>query len=108
MNKALIRKPTLAPNQDLFDLDNIKDAPEDVKSELKFPKVISTPTQVLELFAIKDTLNVNEIIIGLYRKFKIKKARSTIAIIVTRLRSQGIIKKTKGIAGSYTLVKDVK
>jgi hypothetical protein len=108
MNKALIRKPTPAIKQDLFDLDNIKDAPEDVKSELKFPKAVSTPTQILELFAIKDTLSVNEIIIGLYRKFKIKKARSTVALTVTRLRSQGIIKKAKGVAGSYTLVKDVK
>ena len=112
MNKTIVRKsvvnkvkPVSASSDDIFDLKSMQDAPQDVKSELRPSKESSLTSTILALYNIKSPLTVNELIIGLYRKFKIKTKRSTLVVAISRLSSQGIIKKTKGVKTSYGLVK---
>jgi hypothetical protein len=58
---------------DIFDLNNLEDISDKCKKQLISKKSYDY-TKVYDLFDIKHRLNVNEIIVGLYRKFKMEKS----------------------------------
>jgi len=63
-------------NVAIFDLNNISDLDKDIVSELKSHKQNKEDSQIISLFKIKDNLNVDEVIVGLARRYNLKKTRS--------------------------------
>lgn len=73
MKEKTIEK-NLTPAE-MFDLDDLSDLSEKVLNEIKRPKSIDIYLKLLEA---KSPLTMNEIIIGLYRKFGVEKTRNSV------------------------------
>ena len=89
-------------NQDnsIFKLDNLDDLKEDLKQEVKSQlkkfkknKISKATKEMLSLFDIKNTLSVDEIIIGLARKYGVTKKRNTITSTLHNLTRTGVLKR---------------
>jgi hypothetical protein len=89
-----------------FDLGYREDLPDEIKNNLKDMKKIKITviSMIMELFKIKNTLSVDEIIVGLFRKFNIVKSRMNVVGSLYYLKLQGELKIT-GI-GVYSLIEE--
>lgn len=84
---------------DIFDTKNLSDLPDKLIKNLKInPK----DDEVMELFKLKNILNINEIIIGIYRKYKIYRSRDWVTNKVYTLNKTNKIKRIK--YGTYMIV----
>jgi hypothetical protein len=91
-------------SNNIFDTQNIHDLPEFLKNQLK--KGYGKDTEkLLSLFDLKETLNIDEIIVGLFRKYQLEKNRvwvTSTAYNLTRIKlleslGSGIYRKVKAL-----------
>ena len=87
----------------IFDIDNLNDVSQEIKEQLRKKRKIAD--SILNLFKIKNQLSIDEIIVGLYRKYKLAPNRLSIANQLYRLHKDGLIKKVHGAKGIYALYK---
>jgi len=90
-------------DNELFDTNNISDLGENIVSELKLSKMNSGDQQLMELFSIKPQLTIDQIIIGIFRKFGVEKKRGWVTSRLYSLVKKGKLQKVEGINGSYEL-----
>lgn len=87
----------------IFDLTTLDDLNDEVKKQLH---IASTgDKEILELFKIKNILNIDEIIVGMARKYKTTKKRSYIINRLYNLVKKGFLTKVTGKKGLYQLIK---
>ncbi len=89
---------------DIFDLTNLDDLSATCKKKLLSKKAYDY-TLVYELFKIKETLNVNEIIVGLYRKFNLEKNAMQIRSLITVLIRHKLVIKVNGSVNVFQKAK---
>ena len=89
---------------DIFDLTNLDDLSATCKKKLLSKKAYYY-TLVYELFKIKETLTVNEIIVGLYRKFNLEKSAMQIRSLINILISRKLVIKVNGSVNVFQKVK---
>jgi len=82
-------------HKELFDLKNTKDLPKGVVAQIS--KSAGRPANktraMLELFDLKDCLSTDEIIVGLYRKYGIKRTKKALHTVIHHLIKKGTLKK---------------
>lgn len=65
---------------DIFSLDNLDDLPVNLKAELKILSRDDFEKRVIELFLVANRpLNVDEVTVGLFRKFREERPRASVA-----------------------------
>lgn len=87
--------------ENLFDLSKTDDLPEKIKEKLRRIPVRKDAKKLLDLFKIKQTLSIDEIIVGLYRQYKMEKSRTWIHSTLYNLSRKEILKKVEGTKGVY-------
>ncbi len=91
----------------IFDTTNIDDINDDVKNMVVIKKTIRVRPAIKELFKIKKKITLNEIIVGLYRKFDIKaKQRGTVKSHMYHLIYEGFLIKVTNEIETYELIED--
>jgi len=64
---------------DIFDLEQLDDVPSEIQGTLQVTKRDEFETNLIELFSIANRpLNLDEVIVGYYRKFAVAKERTKI------------------------------
>lgn len=86
---------------DIFDTVTTDDLPNDIKDFISH----STKRKIFLLFKSKSILTVDEIIVALYRKYKLIKNKPTVRLAIHNLCKSGKIKTLE--PGLYELIKDV-
>lgn len=89
-------------NKDIFNLNDISDLSSTTRKYLNKHRLHSGCSNILNLFDIKETLSLDEIIVGLYRLYKMEKSRSWLASTLYSLSARGLIKKD---GKKYTRIK---
>ncbi len=90
---------------DIFNLNNTDDLDADIVSELKKSNATNrSDVMILELFDIKSQLDIDEIIVGLARKFHLKKKRGWVSNRLHALSKIGKISRMKGKKGIYNKI----
>jgi len=77
----------VSSESDIFNIDCIDDVPHELKKEIlgeRYRAGIGS-VSILKLFNVKAQLSVDEILIGLYRKFGIKKNRRWVSLTMHNL-----------------------
>jgi hypothetical protein len=78
----------------IFYLGNLSSVPDDVKENLLLKNSFREDTKkVMILFDIKRQLNVDEIVIGLYRKYGLTKKRPWVNSTLNNLIRSGFVKR---------------
>ena len=88
---------------DIFNITDLKGIPKSVVSNLRLCRKNETSKNIMELFELKRELNLNEIVIGLYKKFNLEKSRASITVSLTHLVSKKLLLKND--FGTYEKVK---
>lgn len=91
-------------DSNIFDLENISDLGENVTSQLKVSSISKNDRKILDLFEIKNTLSIDEIIVGLARKYELSKERSWVSNRLYSLSKSRKLEKIKGKKGIYRLI----
>lgn len=78
--------------KNIFNLKEINDLPKNVSKEIKINKRHDVARKLLSLFDIKKELSINEILVGLYRVYKIVKTRIWVSSTLYNLKRSNIIK----------------
>jgi hypothetical protein len=89
----------------LLDLADISDLPDDIKNSLAKRAGDTISDKILSLFEIKNPLSIDEIIVGLYRGYKMKKPRHAIQTYMVHLRTNNEIKRLPGRIAIYDRIK---
>jgi hypothetical protein len=92
-------------NSNLFDLENTDDLALELKKMLKpFSFNATLREMIIALFKIKDTLSIDEVMVGLYRNNKQIKSRVAVGMCLYKLKKEKIVR----IAGHgvYKLIKN--
>jgi hypothetical protein len=89
----------------IFDGTDVSDLPPDVQKEISPLHRGTYSFHVRELFKIKNTLHVDEIIIAYYRQHKHKLERKKAQEIVNNLTIQKILKRVD--VNTYQLIREV-
>jgi len=86
--------------KNVFELGDITDIPDDLKSNLKTMESTCPKTSnILKLFEIKSELTIDEILVGLYRMFGHKKTRVWVSSSLYNLSRKKMV--TKSDSGVY-------
>ena len=81
-------------NDDIFDIKNIDDIDEITKKYIKTRhRDCKKSMEVLSLFEIKNILSIDEILVGMYRKYRKIVTRAYIRNKMFFLKEKGLIKK---------------
>lgn len=85
---------------DIFDLNKLDDLDDSIKSQLSH-KESSICHDIQSLFDIKPELNINEIVVGLYRQYNRDISRDQVRYAIYHLcNRKHVIKRTsRGIYG---------
>jgi len=89
-----------------FDLKNIEDIPNNLKKELKLNRISSHSKKLLSLFEKKNILCIDEIIVGLYRLYKLEKTRTWVSYTLYNLNKKINIIKSPNKKGYYEKLKE--
>lgn len=97
-------KSLIMHDEKIFNLITVEDLPADVKHNIsraipkkQKPRPNTMQNRIASLFSIKEILTINEIIVGLYRKYDVIKGRaSVISCLYTLCRSNKIKKIGRG------------
>ena len=89
--------------KDIFSFHDIKDIPDDVRKETKALRRDGDIDLICKLFEIKSPLSLDEILVGLYRKFKIQKERKWLMSAMHRASRSGMVERADGKRGVYKL-----
>lgn len=92
-----------------FNTDYMGDLPASIIKELKGgmkPRGFGERSlQLLELFKLKKTLTMEEIIVGMFRTYQVEVKRVWVTSALYRLKAKELIKKVKGKKSTYELLK---
>lgn len=91
--------------EDIFDTKNILYIPVSLKNQLSGLRHSKQTKELLSLFKIKNRLTIDEILVGLYRKYKRQQSRVWVTYTAYNLTRKGIIKRFS--VGEYGLVKNI-
>lgn len=80
---------------DIFNLNELSDLPLETKKQISLKLYSSNKQKVINLFDIKNPLNMDEIIVAFYRKHKVQIKRSWLINILYILRKKLLITKYK-------------
>lgn len=90
-----------SPQSDLFAIDpfDLDGLPEELVSELAISKADQEDAQIIQLFRIAQRpLNINEVMVGLYRKFEVRQKRTALSARLYRMASRGeLVNVEKGV-----------
>jgi hypothetical protein len=90
-------------NEALIDTTNLDDIPNDLKNELKKRGLNGSDEKILSIISEFTQLSIDEMLIGLFRKYNISKKRTWLA---NRLFVLSKLNKVKKVSrGRYELVK---
>lgn len=81
--------------KDIFDIKDISDIPAIVANNLTSLRMSSPVKQLISLFKIKNSLTIDEVLVGSFRKHKKTYARSYVSCILYNLYRRGLLKKQK-------------
>lgn len=81
---------------DFFDLNNLDDLPDEVKKEVSLLGLRKDTERLLSLFDIKNQLTIDEIIVGMSRKYGMNKKRNWVSSTVYNLKRRKTIKEIDG------------
>ena len=87
--------------KNIFDSKDVSDLPEDILCELKKTRLGEMPTSILKLYDIKGELSVDEVLIGLFRKYAIIKTRKQVVSYIYFLTRRKYIIRIRGKQGVY-------
>lgn len=93
----------------IYDTDNTDDLPDSVLKNIKQIRGGKRGLKnqvsiiILELFNDKKTLNIDEVIVALYRKYKVEKTRVYVQNKLYSLYACGYLVKEKGDQSTYSL-----
>ena len=92
-----------------FNPKNVDDLPIEVVLELQGKKKGHNMLKKVEILFLDGggTLNIDEVIVGLWRKYRDAKKRKTVTHILHRMKMRGFIQPTEN-TGEYTLVREVR
>lgn len=90
--------------KDLFDLNNLEDLPEELGKELAYLRSRQNTKKLLSLFDIKNQLSVDEMLVGMVRKYGVKKERSWFLSTISNLKHRKIIKQVDGKKKVYEII----
>jgi len=83
-------------------LGNIADLPEELKKWLQATKIDDLEQKILDVFdELEGIANIDEIIVGLYRRFELIQERPYISNKLYRMAKSGHLKSVKGKKGIY-------
>lgn len=90
-------------------MGNIEDLPEELKSELQACKTDALEDQIIHVIndLYKGMANIDEILVGLYRKFKSMQKRPFLISRLYRMMRSGVIFSVKKKKGVYTTKKEL-
>lgn len=81
-------------NQDIFSLKNVEDIPEHIQKDLSFNKKHGLSKRIIYLITIAERpLGIDEIMVGLYRKFGVKKSKNQIHRKMYYMNKDGHVKR---------------
>lgn len=87
------KAPEMALDQaDLFALDPfaLDEFPDDLVNELAISRADQEDAQIVQLFRIaRRPLNINEVMVGLFRKFQVQSKRTALSARLYRMASRG-------------------
>ncbi len=86
----------MGENNNFFDLNDLSDLPGDVKKEIFLVGFQKNTVMLLSLFNIKNPLSIDEMIVGMMRKYNIKKKRNWFAATIYNLKKRKVIRKIEG------------
>ena len=92
-------------SENMFNTANLDDLPQELKNELKKKNLNSGDEKILSLFSEKNELSIDEILIALYRKYKIVQKRTWVSNRLFVLSKAGQVGKIK--KGRYKINKNV-
>lgn len=78
---------------DIFDTNNIEDLPELSRKRIKLSNFKGNTLKVIDLFELKNTLSVNEVIVSLYRLHKLEKTKGWVHTTLNNLQLKETIKR---------------
>lgn len=86
-------------------LGNIADLPEELKSQLQATKTDELERQIIDVLSssLEGVGNLDEILVNLYRKFKVIQERGYLSNKLYRMAKGGHIKSVKGKKGVYQM-----
>jgi hypothetical protein len=99
------------PEADLFALDpfDLGNIPDELIEELKISRAEKADAQLLELFKYaRRPLNISEVLIGLFRMFKISEKRTAVSARLYRLTQANQLESVEGERGVYKLAEKTK
>lgn len=79
-------------SKNIFDINNISDLSGDCKKQLK-NKFADETLRLLDLFERKPVLSISEVIVALYRLYKIVKSRTWVSTTLYNLGQKKLIKR---------------
>jgi len=98
LNKSLLEKVGKR-------LGNVSDLPEELKKQLQATKTDKLERQILEVFSDLDGIgNIDEILVGLYRKYKVTQDRAFLCNKMYRMAKSGHLKSVQGKKGAYQAI----
>jgi hypothetical protein len=88
----------------IFDTVKTEDLPSELLEQLKNNALNSYDTKIMSFFIYKKELNIDEILIALFRKYKIIKTRAWLSNRLYFLSQKNKVKKIA--KGKYVCVKE--
>lgn len=95
----------MSETENIFDLEDIGDLPESTVNQLRFLGIRKNTQSLLELFEIKAQLSIDEILVGLKRKYEIQATRGWVSSTIYNLKRRNILKVVDGTKKVYEKVK---
>jgi len=87
--------------KDIFDLSDITDISKKVELNLVGLRINKKTKKLLDLFNIKTSLSIDEILVALYRLYRIEETREWVSSTLYNLSRKNLVKKHKIIRGFY-------
>jgi len=83
--------------EDIFSLSSLEDLPQDMWGDIKSGHIRASKEvlNLLSLFDLKKSINTDEMMVGLFRKFNLKKDRKWFIETINRLKKKNLVKKSK-------------
>jgi len=86
------------------DLGDVSDLPEELLKELSIPATDELETQILTVMrACNGEANLDQVLVGLYRKFKVSQQRRFLQNKLYRMSKKGLVYQVPGQRAAYTL-----
>ncbi len=86
-------------------LGNTSDLPEELKNQLQATKTDELERQILDVLSnLEGVGNLDELLVGLYRKYNVIQDRQFLSNKLYRMAKTGHVKSIKGKKGVYQMV----